>query len=171
MIYLKEANLIDAKKEYQLIKYTPRDENGFTNENYGCSWEKFIKEVLPRYIEVSCGINLPDGWVPSTEYFLWDDNNVVGIFRLRHCLNDFLAGGPGHIGYSIKKEYRQRGYATIGLKLCIEKAREIIPEPEIYMSVNKNNIFSLRVQTKNGAYIHHEDESAYYTRIKKKSKF
>ena len=36
---------------------------------------------------------------------------------------------------------------------------------EVYMSVHKNNPASLRVQIKNGAYIHHENETEYFTRI------
>ena len=60
-----------------------------------------------------------------------------------------------------------KGYATEGLRLTIQKAWEIIDEDEIYMSVNKNNPASLRVQIKNGAYIHHEDDKEFYTRIKK----
>ena len=36
---------------------------------------------------------------------------------------------------------------------------------EVYMSVNKDNPASLRVQMKNGAYIHHENETKFFTRI------
>lgn len=42
-----------------------------------------------------------------------------------------------------------------------------LTEDEIYLSVHKENIASLKAQLKNGAYIHHEDEKEYYTRIKK----
>lgn len=103
----------------------------------------------------------------GTEYFLWVDDKIAGLFRIRHYLNDFLKNGPGHIGYGIRKEYRGKGYATEGLKLAIEKAWTIIPEEEIYLSVQKSNPASLQVQLKNGAYIHHEDEREYYTRIRK----
>lgn len=37
MIYLKEANVEDAEKEYQFIKDIPEYENGFENKYYGCS--------------------------------------------------------------------------------------------------------------------------------------
>lgn len=117
-------------------------------------------------INNSKGIDLPEGHVPGTEYFLWDDNEIVGLFRIRHELNGFLREGAGHIGYGIKKECRGKGYATKGLALIIEKAKEIIKEDEIYMSVHKDNPASLQVQLKNGAYIHHEDDKKYYTRIK-----
>ena len=42
----------------------------------------------------------------------------------------------------------------------------MIRENEIYMSVRKDNPASLKVQMKNGAYIHHEDERKLYTGIK-----
>lgn len=167
MLYLKEANWKDLEKEYEFITNLPADENGFTNADYGVSREEFENSVLPRYINYSKGIGLPDGYVASTKYFLWDNDTIVGLFRIRHELNDFLRNGAGHIGYGIRKEYRGKGYATEGLKLTIEKAWEIIKEDEIYMSVHKNNPASLRVQQKNGAYIHHEDEVEFYTRIKK----
>ena len=88
-----------------------------------------------------------------------------GLFRVRHYLNDALRSGGGHIGYGIRDQYRGRGYATKGLALTIEKARDLVAEDELYLSVHKDNPASLRVQEKNGAYIHHSDEKEYYTRI------
>ena len=166
MLYLKAVNWEDIEQEYLFTTEQPADENGFTNPNAGVSREEFEGIVLPRMMNHSKGIDLPQGYVPCTEFFLWEDDKIVGLFRIRHELNDFLANGPGHIGYGIKKEYRGRGYATKGLALTIEKAKEIIKEDEIYMSVHKDNPASLQVQLKNGAYIHHEDDKEYYTRIK-----
>lgn len=97
---------------------------------------------------------------------LWEaDNEYIGIFHLRHYLNDFLFNGPGHIGYAISPEHHRHGYATRGVMLIIEIAKNIIPEDEIYLHVQKDNPASLKVQLKNGAYIHHEDDEGYYTRI------
>jgi len=53
------------------------------------------------------------------------------------------------------------------LRLTLEIARGIIPEDEIYLSVNKNNPASLRVMQKNGGYIVGENEERYFVRIKK----
>ncbi len=167
MIYLKEANMEDAEKEYEFITQLPEDENGFMNQYYGCSYEEFVNKILPGYIDHSKGINLNPGHVPQTACFLWDDDQLVGLFRVRHHLCEALANGAGHIGYGIRKEFRGKGYASEGLRLAIEKAWTIIPEDEIYMSVHKDNPASLRVQLKNGAYIHHENEAEYYTRVKR----
>lgn len=167
MLYLKEASLEDVEKEYEFITNTPKNENGFTNPAAGCSREEFESYILPCFINAAKGIGVPEGFVPETELFLWDDEKIVGMFRIRHYLTQALANGAGHIGYGIKKEFRGKGYATEGLKLTIEKAWTIIREDEIYMSVRKDNPASLKVQIKNGAYIHHEDEQEFYTRIKR----
>jgi predicted acetyltransferase len=78
-----------------------------------------------------------------------------------------LRNEAGHIGYGIGKVYRGKGYASEGLRLTIEKAWVIIKEDEIYMSVHKDNPASLKVQQKNGAFIHHEADKEFYTRIKR----
>ena len=167
MLYLKGANMEDLEQEYDFITNTPADEHGFTNPASGCSRDEFEHTILPGYISAAKGLDLPAGWVPETEFFLWDGGQIVGLFRIRHYLTDALARGAGHIGYAVGKEFRGKGYASAGLKLTIEKAWEIIPEDEIYMSVHKDNPASLKVQIKNGAYIHHEDEREFYTRIRR----
>jgi predicted acetyltransferase len=166
MLYLKEANAQDIEQEYDFITHTPAEENGFVNPASGCSREEFERVILPGWLDAAKGIGLPDGWVPDTRFFLWEDDRIVGMFKVRHFLTPALAAGAGHIGYGIRGECRGRGYATAGLKLALDKARQIIQEDEIYMSAHKSNPASLRVQLKNGAYIHHEDEAAYYTRVK-----
>lgn len=122
--------------------------------------------MLPEMMKFSNGIDLPNGYVPETYYFLWDDSNIVGLFKIRHYLTDNLRNGAGHIGYGIHKNYRGKGYATKGLRLAIEKAKDIVKENEIYLSVHIDNPASLKVQLNNGAYIHHSDEKEHYTRIK-----
>ena len=153
----------DYKKTYELFMSFDEDENGFVNSVYGYDYEKFL-EWIEMKRNWSLGKGLPEGFVPDTTFVLSDEGAYVGIFNLRHHLNDFLREGPGHIGYGISREYRGKGYATAGLKLVLGKAREIGIH-EAYLSVNKDNPASLKVQLNNGAYIHHEDDEKYYTRI------
>ena len=35
--------------------------------------------------------------MPETFLFLWEDDKIVGQFRIRHYLNDALREGGGHI--------------------------------------------------------------------------
>lgn len=102
---------------------------------------------------------------PDTVYLLETEGEYVGIFNLRHRLTEGLIHGAGHIGYGISPKYRGKGYAAKGLEMLLEIARKIVPEEEIYLSVHKDNLASLNVQKKNGAYIHHENEAEYFTRI------
>lgn len=156
----------DYKRTYELYMSFLENENGYINSVYGYDYKRFL-EWIEMKRDWSMGRNLPEGFVPDTTYVLKDNGVYVGVFNLRHTLNDFLKEGPGHIGYCIKKEYRGRGYATRGLEMVLSKAFELGIE-EVYMSVNKNNPKSLNVQLRNGAYIHHENDCEYFTRIIKK---
>jgi len=112
-------------------------------------------------------VNMPDWFVPETYYYLWDGDLLVGEFRIRHYLTEALRNGAGHIGYSIRRDVRGKGYGTAGLRLTIEIARQIIPEDEIYLRVNKDNIASQKVMLNNGAYVAGEDEGHLFMRITK----
>ena len=111
------------------------------------------------------GKNLPEGFVPETFLFLWDEDKIVGQFRVRHHLCEALRVGAGHIGYFIGKEFRGRGYATEGLKLALKYARNIVPEEEFYLRLLKQNQASLRVMLKNGGNVVGEDEEHLFVRI------
>lgn len=167
MLYLKEANYEDIEKEYLFVRDMPIDENGLTNKWHGVSREDFESKTLKEMIAFSKGEDLPEGLVPETFLFLWDDDEIVGQFRIRHYLCESLRTGGGHIGYFIKKEFRGKGYGKEGLRLALQKAGKIIPEDEIYLRVNKDNPASLNVMLNNGGYIKYEDENKYYVRIKK----
>lgn len=154
----------DMHQAYELHCCFEQDENGFVNAAYGLSEEEFPDYVFRKKKE-SQGIDLPAGYVPSSEYLLVDEEgNYVGIFNLRHQLNEHLANGAGHIGYGIAEKYRSRGYGTEGLSLVLKEAAEKGIHTA-YLSVQKNNPASLKIQQKNGAYIDHENETEYFTRI------
>lgn len=154
----------DLKKAYVLQNCFELDENGFINGAYGLSFEAFKNYVKERK-DHSMGLNLPEGHVPDTVFILEDKGQYVGIFNLRHELNEFLKNGAGHIGYGIAPDFRKRGYATKGLALVLQEAKKLGIDVA-YLSCYKGNIGSLKAMLNNGAVIDHEDEKEYYTRIK-----
>ena len=166
MLYLKEINLEDINEEYRAITAIPAYENGFENKYHDVTKEEFKKEVIPKLNRNSKGFDLPEGYVPDTYYFLWDDDKIVGLFKIRHYLNDFLRKNAGHMGAAIVPGNRGKGYGKRGLKIAIEKCFEIIPEDEIYLSVHKDNVASLRMQLTNHAFIVGENAEEYLLRIK-----
>ncbi len=164
---LRKINMQDAFAQWEYTTALPADENGLTNPYHGVTYDEYVKKVLPELISYEHPVNMPEWFVPETYYYLWDEDRLVGEFRIRHHLTDALRNGAGHIGYSIQKEMRGNGYGTTGLKLTLEIARDIIPEDEIYLRVNKDNIASQKVMLKNGARITGEDEEHYFMRIPK----
>ncbi len=164
---LRETNTADLEQEWAFVRDMPEDENGLTNSWHGVSRETFAEKVLPQIMAWSRGEGLPEGYVPETQYYLWDEGRIVGQFRIRHYLCESLRAGAGHIGYFIAKPYRNRGYGTLGLRLTLEKARKIIPEDEIWLRVNRDNPASLRVMLNNGGRVVSEDEAHYFVRIPK----
>ena len=167
MIYLKKANMQDLDKEWEFTAALPAEENSFINDWAGVTRESFRNEAIPAMIAQAEGEQLPEGWVPQTCYFLWDDDKIVGLFHLRHFLCESLIEGSGHIGYIIGKAFWGCGYGTAGLALVLREARQVVPEEEIYLRVNKNNPASLKIMIKNGGYVHHEDAEHYFVRIRK----
>ena len=164
---LRKINLRDAAAQWEYTTALPADENGLTNPYHGVSFEEYLEKVLPALISYEHPVNMPDWFVPETYYYLWDGDRLVGEFRIRHYLTSALRKGAGHIGYSILKSARGKGYGTEGLRLTVQIAKEIIPEDEIYLRVNKDNLASQKVMIKNGAYLAGEDESHLFLRIPK----
>ncbi len=164
---LRKINLQDVEEQWLYTTALPENENGLTNPYHGVSFDEYKEKVLTKQISHENPVDMPDWFVPETYYYLWDEDKLVGEFRIRHHLTEALREGAGHIGYSISKEYRGKGYGTEGLRLTLLKAKEIVPEDEIYLRVNKDNIASQKVMLNNGAYKAGEDDEHLFMRILK----
>lgn len=78
--------------------------------------------------------------VPSDTYYLVreEDNYIVGMVNIRHCLNKKLSECGGHIGYGIRPTERQKGYNKINLYLALLRCQEIGLK-EVYLDCESNN--------------------------------
>lgn len=167
MLELRKMNYEDAVSQWEYVTELPANENGLTNPYEGVSFDEYKNSVLPELMMHENPINMPDWFVPETFYYLWNNDTLIGEFRIRHYLTEGLKNGAGHIGYSIKRKFRGRGYGTKGLAMTLDLAKKIVPEEEIYLRVQKNNIPSFKAICNNGAYIAGEDETHYLMRVKK----
>jgi predicted acetyltransferase len=93
---------------------------------------------------LSRGIEIPEGWVRTSTFWLIDNDEVVGVVRVRH--EDVSTAG--HIGYDISPSYRNKGYGTQILKLALDKAEEIGIK-EAIVTCNIDNIASRKIIEKN----------------------
>ena len=135
----------EKEKIYSLLSGIEKDDNGYINEFAEMTKEEFMTKGIQLLLDWSKGQNLYENFVPTTFHFLYDnENNIVGVFKLRHFLNEFYKNGPGHISYAIKKESRNKGYAKIGLNLAVQVLDNILPEEEKLIKVccSRKNIGS-----------------------------
>lgn len=70
---------------------------------------------------------VPENLVPATQFLFIrrSDNRLIGMIQVRHCLNDFLRKFGGHIGYSVRPDERQKGYAKKMLECVLPFCAEI----------------------------------------------
>ena len=89
---------------------------------------------------------IDNGWVPSSVSLVYrlDDNKLVGILDMRHELNEVLLDIGGHIGYSVRKSERLKGYGTHILNTAKEGAKELQIE-QLLVTCDARNIASKKV--------------------------
>lgn len=149
----------DWLQEVGVLWDIPEEENGFRNVYKHTTLTGYREEVLPRLIKEShaSGIDPMSGRVPQTYYFLWDGDAIVGLMKLRHQLNDELRRHVGHVGYSILPRYRERGYATAGLRLLLKEADKILFDESLLLFTEASNVASQRVIVANGGNCYYDD--------------
>lgn len=97
-----------------------------------------------------------EGLVPATTYLALDESEkLIGMIDIRHRLNSNLLNFGGHIGYSVRKSERRKGFATKMLKLALEKCTELNIN-EILITCDKNNIASSKTIIANGGILENE---------------
>ena len=113
--------------------------------------------LLHRLDNLAKGINIPDGFVPSSTFWLVDDGEIVGVSNLRHYLNDTIRHSGGHIGLGVRPAFRGRGLGNTLLALTIEEAR-MRGIGDIHIHCYKDNQASARMIVSNGGSLNSEIE-------------
>src|ERR1700757_1479632 len=74
------------------------------------SFEEWLRKACNNENEKT----VQEGRVPASEYLAVreSDGRLVGMMNIRHRLNDALRFEGGHIGFSVRKSERRKGYAT-----------------------------------------------------------
>ena len=96
------------------------------------------------------GVNISEGWVPSSTYWLvTEDSRVVGAVNIRQRLNERLLHTGGHIGYGVLPSERRKGFASELLQQALQKAGELGIEQALVVC-DAVNTASERTIRKNG---------------------
>lgn len=145
---MAELFLVKPNKKYQktfetyaLAYRTINDEHYFNK--YKKVLENF-QDYLDELNNFKSGINLPEGEVITSTFWLIDKKDVVGVVRIRHQEVDTA----GHIGYDISPCYRKKGFGSHILKLALVEAEKIGIKQAI-LTCNIDNMYSRKIIEKN----------------------
>ncbi len=118
---------------------------------------KDFTAMLQRLDDLASARNIPEGFVPSSTYWLVEDGELIGVSNLRHFLNERIQKCGGHIGLSVRPSCRGKGLGNLLMRLTIEEARRRGIE-EIHIHCHKHNKSSARMIVRNGGMLDSEIE-------------
>ena len=109
--------LVEVSENFreQVLEY--KDEFDNNNEilhgTAGLGKAENFEEWLKAIVDNSFEETVRQGFVPSSTYLAVrvEDDKLLGMIDIRHKLNEYLFNFGGHIGYSIRKSERRKGYA------------------------------------------------------------
>ena len=105
---------------------------------------------IRRLQDHAAGLNLPEGRVPSSTYWLLSDDEVlIGEVHIRHRLTQELEDYGGHIGYMVRPGERKKGYGTMMLAMALEKSLAL-GFKRVMVTCEPGNTASARIICKNG---------------------
>lgn len=141
-----------------------------TGENgYGgtpvASGEMTVAEYVQRCMDMTDATKLQPGYVPQTVFWAIDDEEqAIGMARVRHYLNDRLREQGGHIGYFIRHDKRGKGYGTEILRQALVELQKL-GVSRVLLTVNMDNPASIRVIQANGGVFESEGQSEHGRRF------
>jgi predicted acetyltransferase len=157
---LRKLSRTDGPEIYQMLKQISAVENSFTNPVFDMGYDAFQRWLIQQDTW-SEGIDLPDGYVPQTIYWLYADNTPVGIGKIRHQLTPSSRNNGGNIGYAISRPYRGLGYGNVILRLLLDQARSMGIN-ELLLTVDIGNEASKHVVEKNGGILVRQNTERYF---------
>ncbi len=114
-----------------------------------------FRALVARLNNCSSGVDLPDGSVPHTTFWLIEDGEIVGVSNLRHRMTERLRLLGGHIGFGVRPSAQGRGVAKELLKQTLSQAKRRGISRVLVICL-KDNVASSRVIEANGGTLESE---------------
>lgn len=114
-------------------------------------WYSFIWKPEMTFVEMlsilnkeAAGVDLAPDRVSHTMLYAFLGRKIIGRVSVRHALNERLMNRGGHIGYSVAKKYRGKGYATEMVRQAIDFCKRL-EIPSILVTCSDDNIPSWKI--------------------------
>lgn len=92
-----EKSIIDWKENIQSFVFDYKEINDF-------------ESLINKFEKEEKGLDLPDGYVPSTTLYAFLEDKIIGRVSIRHTLTRELSETLGNIGFIIHPDFRGNGY-------------------------------------------------------------
>ena len=153
--------LVEVSENFreQVLEY--KDEFDNNNEilhgTAGLGKAENFEEWLKAIVDNSFEETVRQGFVPSSTYLAVrvEDDKLLGMIDIRHKLNEYLFNFGGHIGYSIRKSERRKGYAKEMLGQALGQCREMGLD-KVLITCDKENIASASTIKSQGGVLENE---------------
>ncbi len=147
-------SFIEATKEFQA-----------EGRNLNIDTEEFLKSgSIEKYLEKlkkqEKGLDLPEGYIAHSVFWLVDNGEFMGAIDIRHKLTEHLEKIGGHIGYSIRPTKRKMGYGTKMLALALPEAKKLGID-RVLLTCDDDNIASAKIIESNGGILENKIIGAY----------
>lgn len=113
--------------------------------------------MLRKLNDFQQGVNIPEGFVPSTTYWLIINDELIGVTNIRHYLNERIRHASGHIGLGIRPTARGQGFGHLLMQRSIEKAHALGINP-VHIHCYNDNLASAQTIIGNGGVLDSEIE-------------
>lgn len=163
MVFLKSLSINDGLDVFEMLQGIGTKENSFTNPVHDMTFNQF-KEWLIQQDHWKNSIDLPEGFVEQSIFWLYDDDIPVGFGKIRHRLTDSSRINGGNIGYAINNRFRGKGYGKLLLKLLLLEARKMKID-ELLLTVDNGNEASKRIVEENGGILIDKNIQRMYYRL------
>ncbi len=145
-----ENQILDYKNEFLINGENMAGTAGLEDSSTVDEWIISVKKNSKKE-------TVKEGFVPASTYLALRtiDNKLVGMIDIRHELNNYLFNLGGHIGYSVRKSERRKGYAKEMLRLGLQKCIDLKMN-KVLITCEKNNIASAKTILANGGVLENE---------------
>lgn len=129
MLEIKKLSMNDFGKYQAMIKEWKESQTSFVPDflESPCQSKEDFQEIINRIKKAEYGIHEDTNYFGKCHYYVVfnEKENLVGAVVLRENMTDLGRNTLGNIAIGIRPSCRKKGYATVLLKVLIEKAKEM----------------------------------------------